>query len=426
MKIKTAEKSYDEVLSLKIAKHKKPKKPNVLFRTLLKVVSTPDLLATKFTCRKIGMQKLGKGEPCLYLMNHSSFIDLKIASSILYPRPFNIVCTSDGFVGKNWLMRQLGCIPTKKFIADLASVRDMIYAVRKLNSSVLMYPEAGYSFDGTATVLPETLGPFLKMLGVPVVMIRTYGAFSRDPLYNNLHLRKVKVSAEMEYLLSPEQIKEKSAQELNEILQEQFSFDHFSWQKKNEVCIKESFRAEGLERVLYQCPHCMAEGTMHGEGITITCGQCGVQYTLDEYGKLSAVNPETKFTHIPDWFAWERECVKKEISDGAYQMQAPVDIYMLVDTTRLYRVGEGKLCHNSRGFLLEGCDGKLTYDQKPIATYSLNSDFFWYEIGDMISIGDTKALYYCFPRTKISVAKARIAAEELYKIAKVEKDQKKA
>ena len=91
MKIKTAEKSYDEVLSLKIAKHKKPKKPNVLFRTLLKVVSTPDLLATKFTCRKIGMQKLGKGEPCLYLMNHSSFIDLKIASSILYPRPFNIV-----------------------------------------------------------------------------------------------------------------------------------------------------------------------------------------------------------------------------------------------------------------------------------------------------------------------------------------------
>ena len=48
------------------------------------------------------MEKLRRGEPCLYLMNHSSFIDLKIASTILYPRPFNIVCTSDGFVGRSF------------------------------------------------------------------------------------------------------------------------------------------------------------------------------------------------------------------------------------------------------------------------------------------------------------------------------------
>lgn len=53
------------------------------------------------------MEKLGKKEPCLVLMNHSSFIDLKIASTVLYPRPLNIVCTSDGFVGKERFMRSL-------------------------------------------------------------------------------------------------------------------------------------------------------------------------------------------------------------------------------------------------------------------------------------------------------------------------------
>lgn len=51
-------------------------------------------------------------------MNHSSFIDLKIASTVLYPSPLNIVCTSDGFVGKERLMRSLGCIPTRKFVTD--------------------------------------------------------------------------------------------------------------------------------------------------------------------------------------------------------------------------------------------------------------------------------------------------------------------
>ena len=103
-----------------------------MFRLLLKIVSLPDLLATKFKYRKIGMERLGKNEPALFLMNHSSFIDLKIASSILFPRKFNFVCTSDGVVGKSLLMRFLGCIPTNKFIFDSRLVRDMIYAVKTL------------------------------------------------------------------------------------------------------------------------------------------------------------------------------------------------------------------------------------------------------------------------------------------------------
>ena len=187
------------------------------------------------------MERLGRREPCLILMNHSSFIDLKIAASILYPRPFNIVCTSDGFVGKNGLMRAVGCIPTKKFITDMTLVRDMLHALKKENSSVLMFPEASYSFDGTATPLPDSMGKCLKIMGVPVVMIRTYGAFARDPLYNNLKLRRVDVSADMEYLLSPEEIREKSAEELNEILQKQFSFDNFRWQQENNIRIAEAF-----------------------------------------------------------------------------------------------------------------------------------------------------------------------------------------
>ena len=43
-----------------------------------------------------------------------------------------------------------------------------------------MYPEASYSFDGTATPLPDSLGKCVKLLNIPVVMIKTYGAFARD------------------------------------------------------------------------------------------------------------------------------------------------------------------------------------------------------------------------------------------------------
>ena len=230
MKIKVRKKSYADVCALPQQLHHKPHKPNIFFRTLLRVASIPDLWAVRFRVKKIGMEKLRKNEPCLFLMNHSSFVDLEIAATVLYPRAFNIVCMADAFIGKNWLMKQLGCISTNKFVTDSRLVRDMMHALHKQNSSVLMFPEAGYSLDGTATLLPNTLGKCLKLLRVPVVMIRTYGAFARDPLYNGLQKRKTRVTADMTYLLSPKEIGEKSVDELNAILRDRFSFDNFRWQ----------------------------------------------------------------------------------------------------------------------------------------------------------------------------------------------------
>jgi len=422
LKIKTMEKSYDEVMALPRPKHEKPLRPNIFFRILMKLVSDPELKKVKFTCEQVGMEKIGKDEPCLFLMNHSSSIDLKIASHILYPRPFNIVCTSDGFVDKYWLMRQLGCIPTRKFVTDLTLIKDMIYAVRDLKSSVLMYPEASYTFDGTATALPDSLGKCIKTMKVPVVMIRTFGAFQRDPLYNNLQLRDVQVTAKEELLLTTDQIDEMSANEINDILKQAFTFDQFCWQQEEKVVVDEPFRADYLNRVLYKCPHCQKEDSMEGKGTKIRCTSCKKEYELTEVGELQPVEGEGLFHHVPDWYAWERECVKKEIADGTYGFQENVEIYMMVDYKAVYHVGKGSLKHNLDGFLLDSMDGKLHYEQKVTANYGLYSDYFWYEIGDMICIGTNEILYYCFPQNGANVvAKARIAAEEMYKAAKLRK-----
>lgn len=419
MKIKVKNMRYEDVLALPKEKYQKPIKPHWIFRLVLRIASVLDLIAVGFQYRKIGMDKIGKREPCLVLMNHSSFIDLEIAATLLFPRPFNIVCTSDGFVGKSWLMRLIGCIPTKKFVSDPKLVRDMLYAVKELKSSVLMYPEASYSFDGTATPLPESIGRCIKMLGVSVVMIRTYGAFSRDPLYNGLRRRKVKVSADMECVLSPGEIVEKSSQEINEIINRCFDFDNFRWQQENEIRIPENFRAEGLNRVLYKCPHCMAEGKMLGKDTILTCQNCGKQYELTEYGYVKALEGDTEFEHIPDWYRWQRSCVRHEIEKAQYMLDIPVDICMMVNMKCIYRVGDGNLKHAAEGFHLTGCDGKLDYRQKPSSSYSLYSDYYWYEIGDVICIGDSKVLYYCFPKAEGDiVAKTRLATEEMYKLAK--------
>lgn len=118
--------------------------------------------------------------------------------------------------------------------------------------------------------------------------------------------------------------------------------------------------------------------------------------------------------------------MRKELEEGRYRLELPVVIRMLVDTKCLYTVGEGMLIHTSEGFHLTGCGGKLEYRQSPVFSYSLNADYFWYELGDMISIGDMNALYYCFPKTAGDVvAKTRLAAEELFKMQQQEKQRLK-
>ncbi len=416
MKIKIKHRTYQQVAALPRPRHRKPLKPLFLLQAVVRLLAIFDLFPTKFTYRCHGMERLGKNEPCLILMNHSSFIDLKIASRIFFPRRYGIVCTYDGFVGKGLLMRLLGCIPTQKFVSDMTLIGDMEYMLKEKKASVLMYPEAGYSFDGTATTLPRKMGVLLKKLGVPVVTVITQGAFARDPLYNNLQKRKVTVQADVTCLFTPEQIKELSVALLDAALDEVFSFDNFRHQQENRIVIDEPFRADGLERILYRCPHCHTEGSTVGKGITLTCQSCGAVYTLDEQGYLTAENPA--FTHIPDWYSWQRRQVRKELEEGTYYLESDVTIAMLVDTKALYMVGTGKLIHDADGFRLTGCDGALSYTQGPLAAHSLNSDYFWYEIGDVISIGNKDTLYYCFPTGAVSVAKARLAAEELYKMKK--------
>lgn len=177
MKINTRNLPYEEVLKLPRLKHRNPRKPSKLLATVVRIASLPTLWKTKFSYTTERMELVGD-QPCLILMNHSSFTDMKLAYAIFYPKQFGIVTSVDamsGILGK--LMRFLGCTPTHKYVADLTLIQDIEYMLKKNKTSVLMYPEAGYSFDGRTTTLPRKLGILMKKLGVPVVTVITQGAF---------------------------------------------------------------------------------------------------------------------------------------------------------------------------------------------------------------------------------------------------------
>ena len=421
MKINTRNLPYEEVLKLPRLEHRTPRMPSRLLAGVVRLVSAPTLWKTKFHYTTERMELVGD-EPCLILMNHCSFTDMKLAYGIFYPKPLGIVTSVDamtGFLGK--LMRILGCTPTHKYVSDLTLIKDMEYMLKTNKTSVLMYPEAGYSFDGRTTTLPRKMGILMKKLGVPVVTVITQGAFHRDPLYNMLQIRDVTVSAHVKCLATAEELKEKSVAELDAALDEAFSFDNFAWQRDNRVSIDVPFRADGLHRILYKCPHCGTESKMEGKGIHLTCHACGKKWEMDEFGQLRALEGETEYPHIPDWYTWQRACVRREIEEGTYLLDTDVDIGIQVNLDGICMIGPGHLTHNENGFRLTGAEGRLDYVQSPLASHTLYADYYWYEIGDVIGIGNNEFSYFCFPKGDVSVTKARLATEELYKRLKAQR-----
>ena len=414
---------YESVMALPRPRHQQPKKPGLFWRCLIRVLCFFGLMGTGFKYEE-NLEGIGKDEPYLILMNHTCFLDMEVAYRILFPRAINIVASNDGFIGfgglMGWLMRTIGCIPTQKFVSDFRLVQDMEYCFKHLKTSVLMYPEAGYSFDGTATTLPRKMGILLKKFDVPVVMIETFGIFARNPLYNELQIRKdQKISAKARVLFTREDIHNMSVKELSEGVEAAFGFDHFKWQKENNVRVTQDFRADGLDRILYKCTACGAEGQMKGKGTHLTCHACGKQWELTELGEMKALAGETEISHIPDWYRWERQQVAADIENRAYRLDTDVTIAMQVDYKAVYMVGEGHLTHDHNGFHLTGCGGKLDYSQKPQACFGLYADYYWYEIDDCICIGDNEVHYFLFPKESgVSVAKIRLAAEEMYKLHK--------
>ena len=103
MKINTKEMSYEEVLKLPRLQHKTPMKPQMWLATIVRLVCEPTLRKIKFSYTTERMD-LVKNQPCLILMNHSSFTDMKLAYGIFYPQKLGIVTSVDamtGILGKN-------------------------------------------------------------------------------------------------------------------------------------------------------------------------------------------------------------------------------------------------------------------------------------------------------------------------------------
>lgn len=362
----------------------------------------------------------GVKPPYILLCSHNAFYDFMVATVATFPHQAYYIVAVDGFIGREWLMRGVGCIGKRKFTNDISIIRHMKKVLDR-GKIAAFYPEARYSLCGTNAVLPESLGKMIKLFKVPVATLITHGHHIDAPFWKGVNpkSRMLKTTSEKKLILTREQIEQMSVQEINKAINEAFVYDDFKWQKENKVRVKSRKRAEGLEHVLYKCPHCGTEYRMSTKGTVLTCGKCCHEWEMDEYGQLSAIEGETYFSHIPNWYEWQRECVRKEVEDGTYMLDVPCKIKSLPNSRGFINVGEGHLTHTKDGFLLkskwEGNDWELKIATS--ALYSVHIEYnYKVEHRDCIDLSTLKDTFFVYPKgSEFSVTKISLATEELFK-----------
>ena len=402
-----------------------PKNIKWYLKPITKLLYMPAIKKYKPIITKIGTEDI-KG-PFLLLCNHNAFLDFKIASYLLGKNRANYVVAIDGFIGREWLLRNVGCICKRKFTNDMILVKQLKRVINMGNVAVL-YPEARYSLCGTSAVLPSSLGKLVKFLGVPVVTLICHGHHVNSPFWDTSHERGIDhTEATYKLLFSAEEVQNKSVDEINDAINKDFVYDDFKWQKEKNIKIADENRALGLHRVLYQCPHCKTEYKMTSFGSTLKCTKCEKEWEMTEYGELKAKDGETEFSHIPSWYEWERENVRKEVEEGRYNSgELDVVVDSLPNAKKFIRLGEGKLIHDMNGFKVWGSssDGTTFEMVKPVESlYSCHIEYqYLFKHGDCIDLNTLDDTWYIYPKgDNFAVTKMALATEELYNNKKNQK-----
>lgn len=368
--------------------------------------------------------KLDKSEtknlkgPVFCLSNHASMIDFPISVAALTPNKTTWVAAIEEYDGREWLFRKMGMIPKRKFTHGTVTAKHIIRAVTKNKQTVTIYPEARFIVGGIGEQLDGGLGKMVKIMGVPVVRLRIENNFLRSPQWCKHPYRDIPVYAKTSVLVSAEETKTLTAEEIQKRIEESFVYDQYKFQYDNKLLMKSKNRAKNIHKILYKCPHCKTEFETDSDGTKIWCKKCGHTWEMDGYSRLHAVEGETYFEHVPDWYLWERAEVRREIEQGTYRFEDAVRVMHHINTKTLRYEGTVRCVHDASGFTFKGTldNGEQFEMTKSVASmYSLHIDYDFRKSGNAFDIATDHETYFMYPVTNQNpLTKLQFAVEELY------------
>ncbi|NLZ77521.1 MAG: 1-acyl-sn-glycerol-3-phosphate acyltransferase [Spirochaetales bacterium] len=328
-----------------------------------------------------GLEKLTAIDgPFLVLCNHSHTLDPFFISAL---SPVHIRWVAGAYLFKLPFLRLLlhnlvGAISKQQGRSDMHMMRQITAAFKK-GDVVGIFPEGTRTWDGEPMSFDSSLAKLIKFFKVPVVILNFEGLYAIKPRWTD-HRRKGNAVLAFKSLLTVEEAKVMSIEELYEHLKKELGFSYRRWQRRVKARFIGKRSAEGIEKALYLCPSCMGGSTIIGKRRTVSCTACDLSYTLNEHERLeNDAGGKALFEDIAAWRDWQRSYL------NAHHPAFPDDegvLFQTGDETRLRTI--------TTGFSL-----RLEEDGMTLTTATQTYRFDFDRITSMIINAKNTLEFYC-------------------------------
>lgn len=320
-------------------------------------------------------------DPFLILCGHPSEMDAVVLLAAAFPRYTRFVVGAlqlykPGMQSR--FLRMLGVIPKKQFTPDIGAIKEMMLTVKN-GDALAMMPEGRVSIDGTPSAIDISTAKLVKKLGVNVAVLIPRGTYFVKPSYNYSGLIPGKLAGELKSLMSAEEIKEKSAED---ILAEIVSALNYNASEElrgseNTYGKKDTIPMAGVSNLFYRCPSCGKLFTVTDKDGVISCESCGLSLAAGKDMFLSCAKADESV--IPDtvagWNAlqkeWEKDFWSKEKAELVLQVRK--DTMVLKEETEYTPKGSGTLRLSAAG--LEYSDDEESFAVPLGAVPGVSADY---------------------------------------------------
>lgn len=200
-------------------------------------------------------------------------------------------------------------IRKKVGMVDFTATRE-IFKYLKMGYAIGVFPEGDNTFYGETIDIYENTGRLLKKAGVDVIITKQEMGYISQPRWADYFAKRGKLFTYTKVLLTKDEVKELSAEEITEIVREALYVNDYDVQRKRMIEFNRKNRAEGIERVLYYCNKCGGVKTLSGKGHDIECSTCGTIATINSFEFLE----NNTFDNLVDYNHFQYEHIDEVIT----------------------------------------------------------------------------------------------------------------
>lgn len=247
---------------------------------------------------------LGKGvnfkrkEPFVMLANHTFMFDVIHVPMRFRNVPF-IIASQTLFTKQptKFLVTQVAhVIPKSKGKNDFKTIKKIFEVIDK-GYPILIFPEGDTTFYGETGYIEDSTMKLIKKMGLDVITCNVKGGYLSKPRWATGKRKNHQIELHYKLTITKEQINDMSLETISNTINDALYHNDYEYQREHMIPHKGKKLAEGIENVVYVCPHCESVNTISSKGNVIHCSACNAEGYVDDYGFIHGF----KYDNLIEW-----------------------------------------------------------------------------------------------------------------------------